>query len=103
MIVFNTTYCIDKNAVDEVLLYLKATYIPAVLASRRLRKPRLSRIMGVEEQEAESYSLEFEADCIENLEEWYMKEGVALNKALTERFGERVTAFATLLQPVDMV
>ncbi|MDD6209874.1 MAG: DUF4286 family protein [Bacteroidales bacterium] len=102
MIVFNTTYHIEKEIEEEVLRYITGVYIPAVIDSGRLSEPRLCRILGAsdEDEGGESYSLQFEAGSIDELEEWYAEQGLALHKALISHFGDRVAAFATLLQPV---
>ena len=101
MIVFNTTYCIDKKAAPEALDYLRDTYIPSVLISNQFSNPRLCRVLGSDDDEGENYSLQFEVESIEILEKWYAEKGRALHEALISRFGEQVAAFATLLQPID--
>jgi len=102
MIVFNTTYCIDKKTVSEALGYLRETYIPSVLISNLFANPRLCRVLGSSDDEGENYSLQFETESVEALEKWYAERGRTLHGALINRFGEQVTAFATLLQPVDI-
>ncbi len=104
MIIFNTTYHIEGEVLEEALRYITEAYIPAVLDSGLLVSPRFCRILGTQEEDAggESFSLQFEAESVEVLEEWYMQQGEALHKALIAHFGDRVAAFATLLQPVDL-
>ena len=103
MIVFNTTYCIDKSAVSEALGYLRDTYIPSVLISNLFTNPRLCRVLGSNDDEGENYSLQFEVESVEVLEKWYAEKGRALHEALVNRFGQQVAAFATLLQPLEVV
>ena len=101
MIVFNTTYCIDKKTVSEALGYLRETYIPSVLISNQFANPRLCRVLGSDDDGSENYSLQFEIESIDALEKWYAEKGRSLHEALINCFGEQVTAFATLLQPID--
>ena len=101
MIVFNTTYCIDKKINAELIRYLKESYIPSVLASNVFNNARLCRVLGADEEEGESYSLQFDVDSAEALEGWYAANGSTLHNALLEHFGQQVAAFATLLHPIE--
>ena len=101
MIVFNTTYCVDKKINAELLRYLKESYIPSVLVSEQFNNARLCRVLGANDEEGESYSLQFEVESVEALEEWYAATGSALHNTLINRFGQQVAAFATLLHPIE--
>ena len=102
MIVFNTTYCVDKKISAGLLRYLKETYIPSVLLSGKLENARLYRVHGSDDEGGENYSLQFEVDSVDVLEGWYAGVGSALHNALLKCFGEQVAAFATLLHPVEI-
>ena len=45
MIVYNTTFHIEKDILDESLDYLKKQYIPKAVESGFLQRPCLRRVM----------------------------------------------------------
>ena len=59
MIVYNTTFHIHKEILAECLAFLKSRYIPQAAASGLLHDPYLRRILNSENEEGESYSVQF--------------------------------------------
>ena len=45
MIVYNTTFHIEKDILDESLVYLKKQYIPKAVESGFLQRPCLRRVL----------------------------------------------------------
>lgn len=102
MIIYNTTFLIDTDTVEECLHFLKNIYIPTALASGFLLNPRLCCILAGEEQEGKNYSLQFQVKNTDTLNYWMEKEGCKLQNKLVSRFGEKVTGFSTLLEEIDL-
>lgn len=102
MIVYNTTFHIDKETGAEALKYLKEEYIPQATASGFLHTPGLLRVMNTAEDEGYSYSVQFRVKNAETLTFWLQSEGQALHKKLAGRFGHRVAGFSTLLEEIDL-
>ncbi len=102
MIIYNTTFHIHKDILDECLEYLKTCYIPAASRSGMLREPRLRRVLRSENEEGESFSLQFHARDIESLNEWIRMEGAALQQELIERYKEKLVGFSTLLEEMEL-
>ena len=57
MIVYNTTFHIEKDILDESLDYLKKQYIPKAVESGFLQRPCLRRVMQAEEVSPSSFML----------------------------------------------
>ena len=70
MIVYNTTFHIHKDIVDECLEYLKNSYIPKASESGILYSPYLRRILDSRNEEGESFSVQFHTRDIDSLNEW---------------------------------
>ena len=87
MIVYNTTFHIEKDSINECLTYLKKQYIPKAAASGFLLKPCLRRIIQAEQEEGESYSIQFHVKNMDTLNYWLQNEGNQLHKDLVNRFG----------------
>ncbi len=103
MIIYNTTYCIEKDVLGECLEYLKESYIPRAASGGFLMSPRMHRILGgVGDGEAASYSVQFRVKNQETLEWWLESEGQALQQELVARFGAKVVGFSTLLEEISL-
>lgn len=101
MIVYNTTFSIDNDILDECVEYLKKSYIPRAAASGFLMNPYLRRILKDEAEEAASFAVQFHAKNFETLEYWMQSEGKALQQDLLSRFGSKVVGFSTLLEEIN--
>lgn len=103
MIVYNTTFHIAQEAVEECLDFFKKQYIPQATASGLLGEPRLMRVMHTDEGEGgSSYSLQFRTENPATLQDWLEKEGTLLHRELVKRFGHRVAGFSTLLEEITL-
>lgn len=102
MIIYNTTFNIENDILDECLEYLKKNYIPRAVASGFLRTPYLRRILQDESEDASSYSVQFHVKNPETLEYWMESEGSTLQKELITRFGTKIVGFSTLLEEIDL-
>lgn len=102
MIVYNTTFHIEKDILAESLEYLKRQYIPKAVESGFLQKPCLRRVMQTEaDEEGECFSVQFHVKNVETLDYWMRQEGGRLHRDLTNRFGHKIAGFSTLLEELD--
>lgn len=102
MIVYNTTFHIEKEILAECLDYLKADYIPRASVGGFLHRPCLRRVMQTADNEGESYSVQFHVKNVDTLNYWLQGEGGAMHKELVARFGSKVVGFTTLLEEIDL-
>ncbi|WP_106829543.1 DUF4286 family protein [Parabacteroides pacaensis] len=101
MIIYNTTFHIEKEVLAECVDFLKKTYIPQAIASGFLMNPKMYRVVSSEDEGGESFSIQFSVKNTETLDYWMGKEGKACHRSLLERFGEKIIGFSTLLEEVD--
>lgn len=101
MIVYNITFHIEKEILEESLAYLKKQYIPKVIASGFMQRPCMRRVMHTAEAEGMSFSVQFHVKNVETLNFWMENEGQAIHKELVGRFGNKVAGFTTLLEEID--
>lgn len=102
MIVFNTTFHIHKDIVDECLEYLKNNYIPKASGSGILYNPCMRRILDSANEEGESFSIQFHTQDVDSLNDWARLEGAALQQELVERYKEKIVGFSTLLEEIEL-
>lgn len=102
MIVYNTTFHIHKEILAECLAFLKSQYIPRAAASGLLHEPFLRRILNSENEEGESYSVQFHTQDMASLNQWLRQEGGALQQELIGRYKEKIVGFSTLLEEIEL-
>ena len=102
MIIYNTTFHAEDDAAARFIDWLRSEYIPAAVASGHLSSPRLTRILANDGNPGKSYSLQFSADSMEALQDWYSTTGNNLVDALEKEFGQLVAGFSTLMEEVEL-
>lgn len=102
MIVYNTTFHVEKGIQHESLDYLRAEFIPKAIESGILNKPCLRKILHESEDEGVNFSVQFHVEDIETLNNWLQKEGQFLHKDLIDRFGSQIAGFSTLLEEIEL-
>lgn len=101
MIIYNITFHIEKEVLEDCLLFLKETYIPMALEGKALESPQLCKVMGQEEGDNYSYALQFHVENTRLLNDWWKLHGEELNALLTARYADKVVGFTTLLEKLD--
>lgn len=102
MIVYNTTFHIENDILDESLAYLKRHYIPKALEGGLLTNPKLRRVMSEEEEDKGiNFSVQFDVKDLDTLSGWLQNEGSRLQQGVVARFGHRIAGFSTLLEELD--
>lgn len=102
MIVYNTTYHVDDEVQQAFINYIKNIHIKAVVDTQLLNNPRFSLIHAQHEESGASYSLQFDVDNLEILENWFIKHGQSLQANLNNKFGSKVCGFMTLLEEIKL-
>ncbi len=103
MIIYNTTFCIERDVLSECIEYLKWSYIPRAASGGFLMSPCLHRILDDGQDDgAASYSVQFRVKNQETLAWWLDTKGEALQQELVARFGTKVAGFSTLLEEISL-
>lgn len=91
----------EKEILEECLDYLKKKYIPAAIRSGFLQNACLRHILQTEQEEGESFSVQFHVKNVDTLNFWLENEGRNMQSALVNRFGPKIAGFTTLLEEID--
>lgn len=102
MIIYNTTFHIASDILDEGTEFLKNEYIPSAIKDGALSNPRLCKIMFADTEDGESFSVQFHVKDIDTLNRWIEKEGKMLHHALGVRFKDKLAGFSTLLEEIEI-
>ena len=100
MLIYNTTYQVSDDVLQNVLIWIKECYIPQVLQLGYLSSPRLCRVLS-HLDDGHSYSLQWEVESSAILHQWHLKQGSVLNEELIKIFKDKVVGFPTLLEVVE--
>lgn len=101
MLIYNTTYQVNKGDAPSFIIWIHNVYLPKVEESGMLNRPRLCRILSHHEEDSECYSLQFEVENSTVLHQWYQQTGVALNEELVRLFEDKAVGFSTLMEVID--
>ena len=99
MIIYNVTVNIDKSITKEWLEWIKE-HIPQVLATGKFKEAKLTKVL-VEDDETDTYSIQYRAHSREALDSYYTKDAERLKQDGLKRFADKMLAFRTELQVID--
>ncbi|WP_296317021.1 DUF4286 family protein [Winogradskyella sp. UBA3174] len=99
MIIYNVTVNLDKTITKEWLEWIKE-HIPQVLATGKFKEAKLTKVL-VEDDEADTYSIQYRAHSREALDAYYAEDAERLKKDGLVRFADKMLAFRTELEIVD--
>ncbi|SDB59725.1 protein of unknown function [Flavobacteriaceae bacterium MAR_2010_188] len=100
MIIYNVTTNVDKSVHDEWLSWIKE-HIPQVLATRKFREAKLSKVLVDEEMGGTTYSVQYRAISREALDDYYKNDAEALRQEALKRFADKTLSFRTELEVID--
>ncbi len=99
MIIYNVTLNIHKSITKDWLVWIKE-HIPQVLATGKFKEAKLTKVL-VEDDEADTYSVQYRAHSREALDSYYANHAEGLKQDGLKRFGDKVLSFRTELEVVD--
>lgn len=102
MIILNTTFHVDDDIHINFLSYMKNTYINKALKDQLVLNARLCKIHSHKVEEGHSYSVQFNFQSLEDLEEWDKTNGRHHNTLLLDHFKNKVAGFSTLLEEIEL-
>ncbi|MBC2844114.1 DUF4286 family protein [Winogradskyella flava] len=99
MIIYNVTVNVDKSINKEWLDWIKE-HIPQVLATGKFKEAKLTKVL-VDDDEADTYSIQYRAHSREALEAYYTEDAERLRADGLQRFADKSLAFRTELEVID--
>lgn len=100
MIIYNVTVNIDNAAREEWLQWMQETHIPDVMATGMFIENKILRLIGDEDTGGTTYAIQYTAKTMGDYERYRDEFAPALQKHAMELFGDKFTAFRTLLETV---
>lgn len=97
MVIVNTTFCLHPEIKDEVLSWIKSSYIPSAKKCGA-ESEMLTRVLVDAPDGTLSYALHITFPTLEQAQKWNGGVGDSLRHILAQRYGERALTFHTLLE-----
>jgi hypothetical protein len=100
MIIYNVTINIDDDVHYEWLKWMQKEHIPAVLSTGLFSGYRICRLLDVED-EGTTYSFQYSCNSLIEYTEYKENHAPRLQKDVLDKFGNKFTAFRTLLEVIE--
>ena len=95
---YNVTNNIDETIEYEWLSWMKQDYIPELLSGEYFESIKLLKVLVEEEMGGQTYAIMHKCKNIEVLEDYVQNHSHKLNKIMSDKFGQKVVSFVTLLE-----
>lgn len=100
MVLYNVTVGVDKDAEEEWLQYMREKHIKDVMHTGLFVESKMYRVLHDQEDGTISYSIQYFARTIEDVQQYLETFAPALIEEHRKRFHNRHVAFRTLLEEV---
>lgn len=101
MLIYNTTYVLSEEDLACFLVWVRENMMPAVHADGALSNGRLARILSHSGEEGYRFCLQFNVADSATLHKWILRQGRQMEAEQSKIFGDRIMAFATLMEVVE--
>lgn len=100
-ILYNVTIKIDHEVHNDWLAWMKRVHMPAMIDTGYFEEYTMSRLMGSDETDGFTYSIQYLAPSFSAYQEYQEKQAAAMQKSHHAKFQSKYVAFRTLMKVVD--
>lgn len=101
MLLYNTTFGVDKAVQDKFLQWLRMEFIPVSTDSEYLTQPEIFRVnSNALDPSMANFALHFRAESREDIENWYQDHGSNLFDQIMQIWNGQVVFFSTTLESI---
>ena len=97
-VLYNITYNVDESVLEEWLTWMKTEFIPKHIATKFFESANMVQVLVEEEMGGVSFAVMYKSTNLELLEEFVADHSSEFNKELSDKFGQKVLTFMTLLE-----
>lgn len=97
-IFYNVTYNVDETVVEDWKKWMKESYIPQLVTTDYFISIKMLKILVEEEMGGQSFAVMYKCANLDVLEAFMENYSAELNKIMSEKFGQKVVSFMTLLE-----
>jgi hypothetical protein len=100
MVLYNVTVNIESMVEGEWLQWMKSIHIPKVMATGKFVDSKIFKLLHDEEDGSATYSVQFFATSVKEVNEYLESYAPPLVKSHMERYKDKHVAFRTLMEQV---
>ncbi len=101
MLIFNTTYKVTSSITEKWINWVQQNHIPFMLADKQFSRPQIAKIVGSEDEQGVSYSVQFHIADMQTLMNWHKQNATEFQQNFQKAFGIDVQFFSTVLEVVE--
>lgn len=101
MLIFNTTYLVSDKVYDAWYGWMKEFTLPFMTESGHLLQPQIAKVLGTQDQEGISVSVQVKVRNMDILSRWNALYEAEIQRTCFEKFGTEVLFFSTVLEILD--
>ena len=101
MLIFNTTYKVSSSISNNWIQWVQKYHIPFMLTNNIFTNPQIAKIIGSEDEEGISYSVQFKIADLQTLMSWHKTNAETFQHSFSKEFGNEVQFFSTVLEIVE--
>lgn len=101
MLIFNTTYKVSGSITENWLKWIQNNHIPFMLADDQFSRPQIAKIVGSDDEQGVSYSVQFHIADMQTLMLWHKENATQFQQNFQQTFGNDVQFFSTVLEVVE--
>ena len=101
MVLYNTTIKINHDVQVEWLAWMKVVQLPAMMETGLVIEYTISRLLGTDEADGFTYSVQYLMDGFSNYQIYQEKHAAGMQKLLHEKYEGKYVAFRTVMKVIE--
>ena len=101
MLIFNTTYKVSNSITDSWITWIQTQHIPFMLTDKQFSRPQIAKIVGSEDEQGVSFSVQFDIADMPTLMDWHKQNATQFQQNFQKAFGNDVQFFSTVLEVIE--
>ena len=98
---YNLTINVQPAVHEQWYDWVRTDFVPEMLATDAFVGYQLNRVISLGESNGRTYSLQFFCRDMKGVHQFQIKHGTRLQRLHSQRFGDQIVEFQSLMQIVD--
>ena len=99
MIIYNITCSVENEILEDWLIWIEKVHIPEILETKLFFEASINKVISVNDSDC-TYAISYSCESIKKLHEYQVKYSKKLQRKHSNRYGEKVLTFRTILETI---
>ena len=99
MIIYNITCVVETEILEDWLIWIEKVHIPEILETKFFFEASINKVISVDDSDC-TYAISYSCESIKKLHEYQVKYSKKLQRKHSNRYGEKVLTFRTILETI---